>query len=178
MKKGILVPICTIVIAALLLGGLSFGLKNVAKKNMEEKRHWLMHVLLPESKAFEEEAYTGEDENILSVHKAENGYVVETLVYGYAGEISMFVGVTNEGNVTGVVVNDMSETYGLGANALTDHVFLAQFLNGTGDFTIGEGIDGLTGATVTSKAIAKSINSAVAFVTGADIESGATSWGG
>ena len=39
-------------------------------------------------------------------------------------------------------------------------------------------VDGITGATVTSKAIARSVNSAVAFVTGADISSGATSWGG
>ena len=76
------------------------------------------------------------------------------------------------------VIFPTETVYGLGANALTDHVFLAQFLNGTGDFTVGTDVDGITGATVTSKAIAKSINSAVAFVTGADIESGATSWGG
>ena len=35
-----------------------------------------------------------------------------------------------------------------------------------------------SGKSVTSKAITRSVNSAVAFVTGADIESGATSWGG
>ena len=34
------------------------------------------------------------------------------------------------------------------------------------------------GATVTSKAIARSVKSAVAVVTGADADSGATSWGG
>ena len=178
MKKAILVPISTIVITALLLFGVSFGLKGVAQKNLQEKRLWLMQTILPESEVFIEEEYTGEDVNILSVHKAENGYVVETVVYGYAGNITMFVGVSNEGTVTGMVVNDLSETYGLGANALTDHAFLAQFLNGEGDFTIGAGVDGITGATVTSKAIAKSINSAVAFVTGADVESGATTWGG
>ena len=37
---------------------------------------------------------------------------------------------------------------------------------------------GITGATVTSKAVVRCVNSAVAYVTGADIESGATSWGG
>ena len=39
-------------------------------------------------------------------------------------------------------------------------------------------VDGITGATVTSKAIARCVNSAVGYVTGADVESGATSWGG
>ena len=108
----------------------------------------------------------------------------------------MLVGVNNNGKVTGMVVTDLSETYGLGANALTDHAFLAQFLNQNGEMAITTGedafssatqtgdsenstyVDGITGATVTSKAIAKSINSAVAFITGADVESGATSWGG
>ena len=36
----------------------------------------------------------------------------------------------------------------------------------------------LTGATVSSKAITRGVNSAVAFVTGADVSSGATEWGG
>lgn len=196
MKKGILAPISAIVIATLLLGGANFGLKGIAQKNAAEKRLWLMQTILPESEAFVEEEYTGDDTNIRSVHKAENGYVVETSVYGYAGDITMLVGVSNAGRVTGMVVTDLSETYGLGANALTDHVFLSQFLNQSGEMAISTGndafsgatqtadaeantyVDGITGATVTSKAVAKSINSAVAFVTGADIESGATSWGG
>ena len=178
MKKGMLMPVCTIAISAAVLFALSFGLKATAQKNLEEKRLWLMKTLLPESESFSEEEYTGEDTNIQGVYKALNGYVIETEVYGYAGNIQMFIGVINEGTVTGVVVNDMAETYGLGAKALRDHKFLAQFLNGQGDFVIGEGIDAITGATVTSKAVAKSINSAVAFVTGADVETEATSWGG
>ena len=90
----------------------------------------------------------------------------------------MLIGVSNEGTVTGLQVRDMSETQGLGGEALWDWEFLIQFLNNAGDAEIGENIDGLTGATVTSKAIARSVNSAVGFVTGADVESSATSWGG
>lgn len=178
MRKGILMPLGAIVISALILTGVSAGLKGTAQKKLEEKRLWLMQTVLPESQTFVVEEYTGEDTNIQNVYKAENGYVVETTVYGYAGNLTMFVGVSNEGTVTGMVVNDMSETYGLGANALIDHKFLAQFLDGEGDFTIGEGVDAISGATVTSKAVAKCINSAVAFVTGADVETEATSWGG
>ena len=65
----------------------------------------------------------------------------------------------------------------MGANALTDWQFLAQFLDTEGDAEVGTNVDAITGATVTSKAITRSVNSAVAFVTGADVGSGATSWG-
>ena len=90
----------------------------------------------------------------------------------------MLVGVTNEGKVTGLQVRRMEETLGLGGEILTDWEFLAQFLNTSGEAVVGETVDALSGATVTSKAVARCVNSAVGFVTGADASSGATSWGG
>ena len=194
MKKLII----TILVAALVLYGASFGLQGIASRKAQEEHLWLMQTLLPGSESFVREPYAGEVSNIVSVHKAENGFVIETVTYGYAGNITMLVGVNNEGRVTGLMVREAHETYGLGNQALTDHVFLSQFLNGTGEFTVGTAdadafsgatgesvdaesavtVDALTGATVTSKAVARSVNSAVAYVTGADVSSGATSWGG
>ena len=98
------------------------------------------------------------------------------MAYGYAGDITMLVGVSNEGTVTGLVVRDLSETYGLGANALSDVDFLAQFLWTEGDAEVGTNVDAITGATVTSKAVARSVNSAVGFMTGVDATTSATSW--
>lgn len=199
MKKGILLPIQTILLAAAVLLGASFGLKNMAEANAQKAHLQIMKTILPGSENFTLEPYSGEDANILSVHKGENGFVVETCTYGYAGNITMLVGVSNEGRVTGLVVREMHETFGLGANALTDHVFLAQFLNSSGEFAVathgadefsgatataapagGDSVevDAISGATVTSKAIVRSVNSAVGYVTGADVSSGATSWGG
>lgn len=177
MRK-ILVPILTILLAAGILLGLYNGLNEerfvYEMHDLQEK----MEAMLPGSKIFEPEPYTGEDTNIRRVWKGETGYIVETVTYGYAGNITMLIGVCNEGNVTGLQIRDMEETYGLGAEALTDWEFLAQFLRTEGDAEIGNGIDAISGATVTSKAVARSVNSAVAFVTGADVSSGATSWGG
>lgn len=199
MKKGILLPVITILVIAAVLLGASFGLNSIAAKNAQKDHIWLMQTLLPDSKEFTLEPYSGEDANIRSVHKAENGFVIETVTYGYAGEITMFVGVNNEGKVTGLVVRDLSETFGLGKEALTDLDFLKQFLNSTGTFEVVTGapdafsgatgevtevtgdtveVDALTGATVTSKAVVRAINSAVAYVTGADAASAATTWGG
>lgn len=178
MKKPILLPILTIALAALVLLGAAFGLKGVAQANAQAEHLKIMQTLLPGSTEFVAEPYTGEDANIRSVHKGENGFVIETVTQGYAGPITMLIGVSNEGTVTGLVVRELSETLGLGANALTDHEFLAQFLNTTGEAEVGADVDAISGATVTSRAIARSVNSAVAFVTGADVDSGATSWGG
>ena len=199
MKKGILLPILTIALAALILFGAALGLNGIAAKNAQAEHLQLMQTLLPGSETFTVEPYSGEDSNIRSVHKGENGFVIETVTNGYAGEITMYIGVSNAGRVTGLVVREMSETFGLGAKALTDHVFLSQFLNGTGTFAVGtaeadafssatetpqepEGdtveVDAITGATVTSKAIVRCVNSAIAYVTGADASSSATSWGG
>ena len=178
MKKSIFLPLMTIVVATAILLGCAFGLQKVASANAQAEHLRLMQTLLPGSESFILEAYTGEDANIRSVHKADNGFVIETATQGYADEIVMLIGVSNEGSVTGLVVKEMHETYGLGLEALTDWEFLAQFLKTEGDAAIGEGIDAITGATVTSKAITRCVNSAVAYVTGADADSGATSWGG
>ena len=174
MKKLILV----LVLCAVILFGTSFTLNDFAGRNAQKEHLWLMQTLLPGSESFTLEAYDGTDANIVSVHKGETGFVIETRTYGYAGDITMLVGVSNDGTVTGLQVRDMSETLGLGTEALTDWEFLVQFLNTSGDAEVGTNVDALTGATVTSKAIARSINSAVGYVTGADTSSGATSWGG
>lgn len=194
MKKMIL----TILLAAAVLLAASFGLNGIAANNAQAEHLKIMQTILPGSTEFVLEPYSGEDENIVSVHKADNGFVIETSAYGYAGEIVMLIGVSNEGRVTGLVVRELHETFGLGANALTDHVFLAQFLNSSGEFAVATSdadafsgatgsesvsgdtvdVDAISGATVTSKAVVRCVNSAVSFVTGADISSGATSWGG
>lgn len=178
MKKSILIPFLTILISVALLLGLSFGLRTVAERNAQAEHLKIMQTLLPGSKEFTVESYSGADTNIRSVHKAENGFVIETVTAGYAGDITMLIGVNADGKVTGLVVRELSETPGLGASALTDTDFLAQFLNTSGEAEVGTNVDAITGATVTSKAIARCVNSAVAYVTGADIDSGATSWGG
>lgn len=178
MKKSILLPIFTIALAALILFGAAAGLNGIAAKNARQEHLRILRTLLPGSKEFVVEPYAGEDANIRSVHKGETGFVIETVTAGYAGDITMLIGVSNEGAVTGLVVRELSETWFLGANALTDHAFLAQYLNTSGEAEVGVNVDAITGATVTSKAITRSVNSAVAYVTGADTGSGATSWGG
>ena len=189
--------VIAILAAALILLAATFGLNGIAAKRAQEEHLWLMRTLLADEAAtFQVEPYAGEDETIRSVHKSTFGYVIETVTRGYADEMTVVVGVSNDGRVTGLVVLEAHETLGLGSKALTDHVFLSQFLNKSGTFTIGNAdafsgatgeaadagvevwVDGISGATETSKAVARCVTSAVAYVTGTDAASAATSWGG
>lgn len=176
--KTMIKPIIAIVAAVLVLFGAGMGLAKTATVNSEKELNEMMAAVLPGNTSFEWEDYEGEDEAIRAVYKGETGFVIQTVAYGYAGDITLLVGVSNEGTVTGLVVRDLSETYGLGANALTDTEFLSQFLGTSADAEIGTNVDAMTGATVSSKAIARAVNSAVAYVTGADTTSSATEWGG
>lgn len=178
MVKSILTPLLAILLAAALLLGAHWGLSDLQEANAEKELNVKLLEILPGNSEFASEKYTGTDANIRAVYKGNNGYVVLTATQGYAGPITMLVGVSNEGKVTGLQIRQMSETYGLGWNALTDVEFLKQFLNTKGDAQVGENVDAIAGATVTSKAVTRCVNSAVAFVTGADADSGATSWGG
>ncbi len=198
MKK----VIAAIIIIPLLLLAAAFGLDALARSNTQKKHVELMQTLLPDSESFERIDYTGDDENIRSVHKAENGYVIEVATQGYVDEIVMFVGVDTKGSVQGLVVYDARETLGIGSNILTNHKFLSQFLNKNSSFAVGSAedgteddafssatitentgedtvyVDGISGATVSSKAVARCVSSAVAYVTGTDVDSSATEWGG
>ena len=159
MKKPVLMPLVTIIVAAAMLLGASIGLQGVGSAKAQSEHVRIMRTILPGSTEFVVEPYAGDDANIRSVHKGDNGFVIETVTAGYADDIRMMVGVSNEGTVTGLV-------------------FLAQLLNTSGEAEVGTNVDAITGATVTSKAVVRSVNSAVAFVTGTDTGSGATSWGG
>ena len=177
MRK-IWMPIVAIVLAAVVLLGVYNLTLDLRGANEQKELQAKMETILPGSTTFVAEEYVGEDENIAFVYKGDNGYVIGTSTAGYAGPIHMLIGVHNDGYVTGLQVRQMEETFGLGGEALTDWEFLAQFLLTEGDAAVGENIDAITGATVTSKAVTRSVNSAVAFVTGSDVDSGATSWGG
>ncbi len=194
MKRTLLI----ILIAALLLSAASFGLKDITASNRQKEHVWLMQALLPNSEDFVRVPYNQDGTLIKSVHKSDVGFVIETVTNGYADEICMLIGVNNDGKVMGLVVLDAHETPGLGSKILYDHEFLSQFLNKNGSFAIDTQapdafshassivesteneiyVDGISGATVSSKAVAKSVNAAIAYVMGNDAVSSATTWGG
>lgn len=96
------------------------------------------------------------------------GHCVKVSPLGFGGEIQVVVGVDNENKVTGVDIVAMSETPGLGTKAKNAE-FLNQFSDKTGVIKVVTGeasaedneVSAITGATVTSKAVAAGIQAAL-----------------
>lgn len=96
------------------------------------------------------------------------GYAVSTESNGFSSGLKLMFGIDTEGKITGLSVVDCSnETPGLGANVSVKEDFRAQFVGKEGgDLKVtkdGGDIDALTGATITSRAVAKAANTATDF---------------
>ena len=99
----------------------------------------------------------------------EMGYVAEVTTNGFGGAISMVVGVGLDGYVTGVSVVDHGETQGVGSKVVGNQAVLDQFTGLTGEVTVKTGdnkFDGISGATVSSKAVTAGVNAALSVVSG------------
>lgn len=72
----------------------------------------------------------------------------------------MIVGVAEDGTVLGVQILTLSETPGLGARVAEDS-FLSRFTQSTPPYSVGENIDAVAGATISSRAVAAAVNAAV-----------------
>ncbi|MEG1651517.1 MAG: FMN-binding protein [Oscillospiraceae bacterium] len=174
--SGILFSTAAVAVAVLLAVLAESGLESRILANEAAVSLAEMQRVSPKSESFSATEYTGEDKNIDAVFKSDTGYVIKTTTAGYAGGITALTGIENDGYVTGVLVTDMRETPGLGGQSKTSEWFLNQFIGKKEAVAVGETVDALSGATVTSKAVTNGVNSAVAFVTGADIDSSATEW--
>jgi len=103
-------------------------------------------------------------EHILA--NGEKAYSVSCKPVGYAGAISMTLGLDSNLNVTGVAITGMNETPGLGTRA-KEPSFYEQFIGKkegvsvTKDTPNGNQIQAISGATITSKAVAKGVNDAI-----------------
>ena len=129
----------------------------------EAKSKAAMAEVLPAS-SYEEIPYLDEGSIVLAVYQAaDQGYVVKVGPSGFGGVIEMMVGVGTDGSCTGVSIVKMAETAGLGANASKED-FRAQFVGQSGNVAVtkdGGTIDALTGATITSRAVADGVTAAL-----------------
>ena len=93
------------------------------------------------------------------------GYVTQITVKGYGGEIEIMAGFDTEGVCTGISVGgaNFSETPGLGANSKNES-FTNQFKGQTAPIVLGESVDAITAATITSTAVVNGVNTMADYV--------------
>ena len=101
-------------------------------------------------------------EGIDELYTSDAGVVVYVTGQGRNGPMQVQVGVGHSGQVAGVYIDPAKhrETEGLG-DMVEEQYFWGQFIGYPGAFTIGENVDAVTGATITSKTVTDCVNRAV-----------------
>ena len=89
------------------------------------------------------------------------GYAASVAPTGFGGAMDIMVGVGSDGSVIGIKIVSHSETPGLGSRVDSDS-FLGQYKGLAGELTVGKDVDAITGSTISSKAVTKGVNSALA----------------
>lgn len=155
----VLVSICLVITAALALTNQATAPVIAAAE--QKARDASMQVVLPEGSGFEMmEGLEGLPENVLpQIYKANNdaGYVIFVTGKGFGGDMSIIVGISGEGKITGTKVLTHAETAGIGTKVVDDGSAFQQQLIGMGDTS---GIQATSSATVSSNGMKAAIQSA------------------
>lgn len=169
IKIGLILFAITAVSAGILAAVNSVTAPVIAEKSAE-KLQAAMRVVLPEADNFEKIDYTFEDTSVVEAYSAgDDGYVILCEPKGYAGAISLVVGVNPDLTVNKIDITNHSETPGLGANCVNED-FKAQFSGKADGIKVVKSnptdnqIDALSSATVTSRAVTKGVNDALKAV--------------
>jgi electron transport complex protein RnfG len=92
--------------------------------------------------------------DVQKVYSTDKGTIFNITTKGYGGPLSLAVGIDPQGKVAGIAVISNKETIGLGSKAL-EASFLNRFKGKSkaDPLEVGKDIQGITGATITSKAV-------------------------
>lgn len=155
IPTAVLTIICVVVSAAL---SLTYAVTNpIIEENQRLEAMKALTEVFPLSQDFESKT-EGLPEGVseLNIAKDGSGAVVQVNVPGYGGNISIMVGVGNDGVITGVKVLEATETQGLGSKVVDDS-YTVQFAGKTDP----EQVESIAGSTVTSNAVKKGISIAI-----------------
>ncbi|MBQ7139779.1 MAG: FMN-binding protein, partial [Clostridia bacterium] len=92
---------------------------------------------------------------------ALTGDIHEGSAKGFASDVKVQLTMDAAGAITGLAIESSGETPSFGTRCMEDPTFAEQFVGKTAPFAIGENIDALAGATVTSTAVVNAVNAAV-----------------
>ncbi len=89
------------------------------------------------------------------------GDIHEGSAKGFASDVRVQLTMDASGAITGLAIESSGETSGFGTRCMEDPTFAEQFIGKTAPFVLGENIDALAGASITSGAVVTAVNAAV-----------------
>ena len=120
--------------------------------------------LLPEADDFEPVPDVAVD-NVSDVYAAKNGagYVITSTSKGYGGTITVMTAFTPDGKIKQIKVTEAQETPGFGSKVTATPSYWERYMDKDASkaLVLNQDIDAETGATISSKALLKAVNSAV-----------------
>ena len=154
-------------IVAAALAGVNAITKDAIAANQEKKTQDALALVLPDAGNLQKQELTADAGIVSEVYTDGQSYAVKVLPSGFDGTITMMVGIA-DGKVTGISVISHTETPGLGAVAAAQNAkgeaFRSQFVGQEGTLSIGNQIDAMSGATITSTAVVTGVNAALSYV--------------
>ena len=140
---------------------------NVTKDEIRhrelEELNAAMAEVLPEGQNFQEitkdfeEVY--DDIKVDGVYESSEGMVFSLLTPGYGGDVTVIVGISKNGSISGVRLGSNNETPSLGKQA-EEPFFTSRFDGLATSGVIAGEVDSISGVTITSTAVKNAVQSA------------------
>lgn len=166
MIKPVVVLVVICILSSAALAGANYITAPIIKEQQSAAANAAFLAVLPEADNFDEVTDFATS-GVSKVLKAQNGagWVIQAAAKGFGGDVPVVVGFNTDGSIVKVQFMENGETAGFGQKLVDgsdDGIkFAAQFEGKSGAQKIGETVDGITGATVSSKAAVAAINTAV-----------------
>ena len=174
VRLGVILLLLT-AITGLILGVVYQVTSGPIAQTQHNQKMSALAATLPGATDFEAVDLVGDGSVITAINKGTAGgelvgYNFSVSPRGYAGPISLIVGISKEGTVRGAQILIHSETPGLGARA-SEPAFIDQFKDrSVASFRVvksgasdPQDIQAISGATITSAAVAQGVNQAIEY---------------
>lgn len=162
MKKIISLTLF-LALASALAGAVLAGVNSITSPIIEENKIAAVKAdlkqIFPSASDFKEVAsFTDASGWVDNVYEATgSGYAIKVTVQGYKDVISFLVGFDLNDKIVGFRVNSINDTPGLGSK-----VGEPEFANSIIGKTVSDQFDAISGATISSAAVIKGIDAAIA----------------
>jgi electron transport complex protein RnfG len=162
MKKDYIKAVSVLAIICLIISG-SIAIINsitypIIQANAAERQREMMSVIIPDAVEFISLPTDDMPPTIQSAYRAsdELGYIFIISTNGFGGEIRIICGIDTNGRIIQIRTLSHLETKGIG-NYIDNESFTNQFIGKDNNL---QGIDSVTGATVTFNAFVSATNDA------------------
>lgn len=161
MKKIITLTLFLAIISGLAGATLAF-VNQMTSPIIEERKiaavKATLEAIFPGASEYKEIGFEDASGVVSNVYEAAGaGYAFNVNVQGYKDVITFIIGIDESGKVVGFTVNYVNDTPGLG-----DKVAEPEFANKILGKMVGDKVDTIAGSTVSSSAVVKGIDAAMA----------------